>query len=134
MMTAKSWIAIASLSLALTAWEKQPEVAPAATATPEPIATVAVPAPTATLATPAPVRTTTVTTSPEPTACGAENLQNYLNLLPTSTAKDEIARTLGHNRVRYVPLQQEKAEASPKSTRVTAGVGVDGRIKEFSCG
>jgi len=133
-MTVNAWIAIAGLPLALAACEKQPEGTPAVAVTPEPTATVVVPAPTVAVATPAPTRTTTVTTSPEPTACGAENLQNYLNLLPTSTAKDEIVRTLGHNRIRYVALQQEKAEASPTSNRVTAGIGVDGRIKEFSCG
>jgi hypothetical protein len=70
----------------------------------------------------------------KPTLCGAEKLQNYLNLLPTTTAKDEIVRSLGHNRVRYVPLAQEKGEATDTSARVTAGVGVDGRIKEFACG
>jgi hypothetical protein len=129
MMTAKPWIALAGLPLALAACQKQPEPAPAA---PESAPTAVASAPT--VAAPAPTRTTTVSTTPEPTACGAENLQNYLNLLPTSTAKDEIALTLGHRRVRYVPLEQEKAEAAPTSTRVTAGIGVDGRIKEFSCG
>jgi hypothetical protein len=75
---------------------------------------------------------TTLTVTPPPTPCGAERLFNYTNLLPTSTAKEEIARTLGHARVRYVPLKPEPA-ASDKS-RVTAEIGVDGRIKKFVCG
>ncbi|MGZ3173877.1 MAG: hypothetical protein ACXWJC_12545 [Croceibacterium sp.] len=83
---------------------------------------------------PPPKRAPTVSVMQQTTPCGAEKLQNYLNLTPTSTAKDEIARTLGHNRVRYIGLKQAKAEAAPGSTRVTAGIGVDGRIKEFACG
>lgn len=75
---------------------------------------------------------TTLTVVPPPTPCGAEKLFNYTNLIPTSTAKEEIARTLGHDRVRYVPLKPEPA-ASDK-TRVTAEMGVDGRIKKFTCG
>ena len=134
-MIAKSWIALLSAALALTTCQKSSEEAPVAPTTPAPVATVAPPpaAPSAT-PTPLPDHSATVSVTPEATPCGAEKLQNYLNLLPTSTAKDEIARTLGHNHVRYVPLTQEKAEAAPTSTRVTAGVGVDGRIKEFACG
>ena len=134
-MTAKPSIALLSAALALTACQKSSEEAPVTPATPQPVATVASPpaAPPAT-ATPLPDHSASVSVTPEATPCGAEKLQNYLNLLPTSTAKDEIARTLGHTRVRYVPLAQEKAEASQASTRVTAGVGVDGRIKEFTCG
>ena len=75
---------------------------------------------------------TTLTVVPPPTPCGAEKLFNYTNLLPTSTAKEEIARTLGHDRVRYVPLKPEPA--ATESNRVTAEVGVDGRIKKFVCG
>ena len=75
-----------------------------------------------------------VEVTPKSTACGAEKLSDYLNLLPTSTAKEEIVKTLGHDRVRYVSLQEAKASESPDSTRVTAGLGVDGRIKQFACG
>jgi hypothetical protein len=71
---------------------------------------------------------------PPPTTCGADKLLNYLNLLPTTTAKDEIAKTLGHNRIRYVGLQEAQATESPTSNRVTAGLSADGRIKEFTCG
>lgn len=134
-MTAKPYIALLSAVLVLTACQKSSEEAAVAPATPERVTTVAPPpaAPPAT-ASPVPDHSASVSVTPEATPCGAEKLQNYLNLLPTSTAKDEIARTLGHNRVRYIPLAQEKAEAAPTSTRVTAGVGVDGRIKEFACG
>ena len=133
-MTAKPCTALAGLALVLSACQNSPETPPAAPATPEPTVTPTAAAPAITLPTPTPTHSKAVVVTPEPTACGAEMLQNYLNLLPTSTAKDEIARTLGHNRVRYVPLQQAKAEAAPTSTRVSAGLGVDGRIKEFSCG
>ena len=70
----------------------------------------------------------------KPTPCGAEKLQNYLNLIPTATANDEIAKTLGHNRIRYVGLAEAKASASETSQRVTGGLGPDGRIKVFNCG
>nr|WP_166176417.1 hypothetical protein [Altererythrobacter segetis] len=134
-MTAKPCIALLSAALAVTACQKSSEVSPVEQATSEPVTTeVTPPPPATTAATPLPDHSTSVSVTPEATPCGAEKLQNYLNLLPTSTAKDEIARTVGHDRVRYVPLEQEKAEAAPTSMRVTAGVGVDGRIKEFTCG
>jgi hypothetical protein len=75
---------------------------------------------------------TTLTVTPPPTPCGAEKLFNYLNLIPTSTAKEEIARSLGHARIRYVPLKP--APAMSESKRVTAEIGADGRIKKFTCG
>ena len=133
-MTARTWTALTSMALALGGCDNASQPAPAATATPGPTATVTQPAPTSTAQTPLPGRTEAFSVTPQPTPCGAEKLQDYLNLLPTSTAKDEIARSLGHNRVRYVPLEQAKAEPSPGSTRVTAAIGVDGRIKQFGCG
>ena len=132
-MTAKPCFALLSAVLALTACQKS-SPAPVAPETPEPAATLAPPPATTSAAAPLPEHSAKVSIAPEATPCGAEKLQNYLNLLPTSTAKDEIALTLGHSRVRYVPLDQEKAETAPKSQRVTAGLGVDGRIKEFACG
>lgn len=75
---------------------------------------------------------TTVTVNPAATPCGAEKLPNYANLLPTSTAKDEIARTLGHRNIRYVPLKPPPTLDQPR--RLTAELGVDGRIKKFVCG
>ena len=124
--------AILATCAALSACQKSAED-PAAPPSPEPTATVVrvvevpTPAPSASSA-------ATLEVTPQATACGSEKLQNYLNLLPTATAKDEIAKTLGHNRVRYVALQEAKASAAPGSTRVTAGLGADGRIKEFGCG
>ena len=124
------------LALAACHHRPQPSAAapePAVTATPAPIAT---PSPTPTGASTPTISlaegSTTVTVSPAPTPCGAEKLSNYLNLLPTSTAKDEIARTLGQHDIRYVPLQPPPLMNQPG--RVTAEVGVDGRIKKFACG
>jgi hypothetical protein len=129
-MTAKLLAALAA-GLALAACHK--DASPPADASPTPTATVVrvieVPKPVRSSSSPTEVEVTT-----KPTPCGAEKLQNYLNLLPTSTAKDEIAETVGHNRIRYIPLDQAKAAASPESNRLTAGLGPDGRIKVFTCG
>lgn len=76
--------------------------------------------------------TTTVTVKPVATPCGAEKLFNYVNLLPTSTAKSEIARTVGNHDIRYVPMKPPPATSDPE--RLTAELGVDGRIKKFVCG
>jgi len=133
-MIARPFAAVLAAGLTLSACQQSaPNPATPATATPQPTATVVkvieVPTPEHTAAAPAAVEV-----MQKATACGAEKLQNYLNLLPTATAKDEIAKTLGHDRVRYVSLAEAKASASPASTRVTGGLGPDGRIKEFSCG
>lgn len=131
-MTAK--LSAVLLTLALVACRDEPQSQAAA---PEPVvmatATSVYTPPTPALTAVASAKTT-ASVMPESTPCGAEKMQDYLNLLPTATAKDEIARTLGHNRIRYVPLKQAKAEASPISSRLTGGIGADGRIKEFSCG
>ena len=129
-MTARACIALLSAALALAACRESPDTPSATPASPQP----ATEAPAPSEPTPLPSSSSTVSVMPTATPCGAEKLQDYLNLLPTSTAKEEIARTLGHNRVRYVGLAEAKATASPESVRVTAGMGVDGRIKEFSCG
>jgi len=108
---------------------KGPAPAPAAVAAaPKPTPSAGATTPTISLA----EGSTTLTVVPPPTPCGAEKLFNYTNLIPTSTAKEEIARTLGHDRVRYVPLKPEPAAS--ESDRVTAEIGVDGRIKKFVCG
>jgi hypothetical protein len=108
---------------------KGPAPAPAAvTVAPAPGPSASASTPTSSLA----EGSTTLTVIPPQTPCGAEKRFNYANLLPTSTAKEEIERTLGHARVRYVPLKPEPA-ATDKS-RVTAEIGVDGRIKKFVCG
>ena len=110
---------------------KGPAPAPAAVAVapaPQPTPSAAASTPTISLA----EGSTTLTVTPAPTPCGAEKLFNYLNLIPTSTAKEEIVRSLGHARIRYVPLKPAPATSEPK--RVTAEIGVDGRIKKFACG
>lgn len=137
-MTARSF-AILGLALVLAACGEQPEegqAAPEAGAT----GTSAVAAPQTTEPnqatapeTPLPSSSTSVTVSPQPTECGAEKLQNYLNLLPTVTAKDEIAKTVGHNRIRYVGPDDVTTKEF-RADRLTAALGVDGRIKEFRCG
>jgi hypothetical protein len=104
-----------------------PAPTPQATATVVKVIEVPTPAPSST----APA---SVEVMQQPTPCGAEKLQNYLNLIPTKTASEEIAKTLGHNRIRYVSLKDAKTSASKTSQRVTAGLGVDGRIKLFNCG
>jgi len=103
--------------------------APAALpATPQPSSGSGTPTPTISLAN----GSTTLTVTPVPTPCGAEKLSDYANLLPTSTAKEEIARTVGHHDIRYVPLKTPLD--TNRSDRLTAELGVDGRIKKFACG
>jgi hypothetical protein len=130
-MSAKTVVILLAAGLALSACGQSAET-PAAEATAQPTATVVkvieVPTPEHTAA-PAAVEVVQ-----KATVCGAEKLQAYLNLLPTATAKDEIAKTLGHNRVRYVGLEEAKSAASASSTRVTGGLGPDGRVKVFTCG
>jgi hypothetical protein len=133
MMTAKPCIALAGLALALSACQKNPEAPSVTPATPEPTVTVTTAAPTPTPTTPVPRSSKPVVVAQEPTLCGAEKLSNYLNLLPTSTAKDEIARSVGHNRIRYVGPNDVITQEF-RGDRLTAELGVDGRIKEFRCG
>jgi hypothetical protein len=74
-----------------------------------------------------------IATKPDPALCGADKLMPYLNLLPTSTAKGEIARTAGHNRIRYVAAGARTPDEF-RPDRLTVELGVDGRIKQFRCG
>lgn len=131
-MIAKPLVALLAVGLLLSACGQSAQD-PAAEATPQPTATIVkvieVPTPE-----PTPETHAAVEVMQKPTPCGAEKLQDYLNLLPTATAKDEIAKTLGHSRVRYVGLEEAKASASEGSSRVTAGLGPDGRVKLFTCG
>jgi hypothetical protein len=137
-MTPKPFAALVAALLALSACQKsaenppvpaEPAAAPAVTEAARPAAT-----PVATSeATPAPASSTAVSVLPSPTPCGSEKLQNYLNLLPTATAKDEIAKTVGHNRIRYVGPNDVVTQEF-REDRLTAELGVDGRIKAFRCG
>jgi hypothetical protein len=133
-MPFKSWLTLA-VGLALAACHEQARDAATGAPSATPVAAAPQPTPSASASTPTislAEGSTTVTVTPAPTPCGAEKLLDYVNLIPTSTAKEEIARTLGHARVRYVPLHTPTSASEPD--RVTAEVGVDGRIKKFVCG
>jgi hypothetical protein len=120
---------LVALAMVLAACRNSP-AAPHASPTPAATATEVV-------TVPSPSNSSTsgkgIVTAPDPVGCGADKLMPYLNLLPTSTAKNEIARTVGHNRIRYVePGQPTTRDFRPD--RLTVTLGVDGRIKQFRCG
>ena len=132
-MTMKPIAVLLAGSLTLAACQRHAQAPPAAPV-PSPTATVVVPVP-------VPVATSTadsstpakgIGTAVDPKLCGADKLNPYLNLLPTTTAKSEIAKTVGHNRIRYT--QSGAAAADGQPTRLTAEIGVDGRIQQFHCG
>ncbi len=63
----------------------------------------------------------------------ADQVQSIVLVRNASPTKEEIARTVGHNRIRYVG--KNEAAAKPLvPDRLTAVLGVDGRIKQFQCG
>ena len=139
-MMLKPFTALIAATLALSACEKRAETPTTSAALPSAAATEAAVSPAAaqpsadaTEASPLPAATKSVSVTPEPTPCGAEKLTNYLNLLPTSTAKDEIAKTVGHTNIRYVG-PNDVTTREFRADRLTADVGVDGRIKRFHCG
>jgi hypothetical protein len=101
---------------------------PAATATPAAPARIA----TAGLPVPAASPSKGIVATPDPDPCGADKLGPYLNLLPTSTATEEIATTVGHDRIRYVGPEDIVTQEF-REDRLTARLGVDGRIKSFGC-
>ena len=107
---------------------------PAAAPVPTPTATVVVPVPVpvASAASAADTSTKGIGTAIDPKLCGADKLNPYLNLLPTATAKSEIAKTVGHSRIRYIPAGAAASDSQPG--RLTAEIGVDGRIQQFHCG
>jgi hypothetical protein len=114
------------------------EPANSADPTPTPTETVTIPVPVPVPATSETAAEDTIhkkgiDPEPDPTLCGADKLAPYLNLLPTSTAKEEIAKTVGHSRIRYVgPNDATTRDFRPD--RLNAVLGVDGRIKKFGCG
>lgn len=71
--------------------------------------------------------------TPDPTPCGVARLRRFLNLLPTETAKAEIARTAGARPIRYISVTDEET-IGPQPARLNVETGADGRIKRFSCG
>lgn len=133
-MTTKPIAVLVAGSLMLAACQRHAENA-AVAPIPTPTATVvvAVPVTVATATTEAMVAPAKgIGTTPDPKLCGANKLEPYLNLLPTSTAKSEIAKTVGHNRIRY--LEPGAAAGGSQPSRLTAQIGVDGRIQQFRCG
>jgi hypothetical protein len=134
-MTARSIAVLLTAGLVLSACQQAGGEPSDATPTPTATVTVTVPAPVATGGSPSPEPAATkgIAPTPDPEQCGADKLGPYLNLLPTSTAKEEIAKTVGHNRIRYLePGDVVTQEFRPD--RLTARLGVDGRIKQFACG
>jgi hypothetical protein len=70
---------------------------------------------------------------PDATACGADKLDRWLNVLPTETVKEEIADAAGHRRIRYIaPGDMVTMDFRPD--RLNVETGEDGRIKLFRCG
>ena len=138
-MMLKPFAALIAATLALSACERRSETSATPAALPSAAATEAAPSAAAqpsadvTEASPLPAATKSVSVTPEPTLCGAEKLTNYLNLLPTSTAKDEIAKTVGHTNIRYVG-PNDVTTREFRADRLTADLGVDGRVKRFHCG
>jgi len=138
-MTFKPFAILAVATFALVACDKRAETAASPAAVPNAAATestleaAAQPRAAAPEASPLPAPSKSVSITPEPTPCGAEKLANYLNLLPTSTAKDEISKTVGHTNIRYVG-PNDVTTREFRANRLTADLGVDGRIKRFHCG
>lgn len=71
-------------------------------------------------------------TKPVEDACGASKLGAYLNLLPTSDAKEKIAATVGPRPIRYIN-PGDAVTADFRSERLNVEIGTDGRIKSFRC-
>lgn len=70
---------------------------------------------------------------PDPSQCGADKLQRFLNLLPTLTARKDIAAAVGDKPIRYIePGDIVTQDMRPE--RLNVETGVDGRIKRFRCG
>jgi len=133
-MTTKPIAVLVAGTLALAACQRHAEnTAVAPVPTPTATVVVAVPVPVATgAADSAAVPAKGIGTTPDPKLCGADKLSPYLNLLPTATAKSEIAKTVGHNRIRYTQAGIASDESQPG--RLTAEIGIDGRIQQFHCG
>lgn len=83
--------------------------------------------------TPSPTASPTNAPPVADSVCGADRLARFLNLLPTSTAKAEIAGTVGERTIRYIEHGQA-IDADFVPNRLNAELGVDGRIKRFYCG
>jgi hypothetical protein len=112
--------------LALAACHSKPAPAPSPTAREGAIAAAIV-------TTPAPDVPPVVAATPDPTPCGVGKLQRFLNLLPTETAKADIANPAGDRPIRYISVT-ENDSIGPDPQRLNVQTGADGRIKRFACG
>lgn len=70
---------------------------------------------------------------PDATACGADKLHRWLNVLPTETVKQEITEAVGHSRIRYI-APGDVVTMDFRPDRLNVETGEDGRIKLFRCG
>ena len=66
-------------------------------------------------------------------ACGADKLGRWLNVLPTDDVKREIAATVGKRAIRYYG-QGDPITLDFSPQRLNVELGEDGRIKLFRCG
>ena len=67
------------------------------------------------------------------TACGADKLGRWLNVLPTDDVKAAILEAVGERPIRYIaPGDAVTLDFSP--SRLNVELGEDGRIKLFRCG
>ena len=126
-MTAKTYAALAcAATFALAACHKKAEQAPEPSKKSAAIAAAEVTTPV-----PSPVPRAIVT--PDPTTCGIARLQRYVNILPTATAKAQIAKVAGARDIRYISVTDD-GTIGPHPDRLNVELGADGRIKRFACG
>jgi hypothetical protein len=67
------------------------------------------------------------------TACGADKLDRWLNVLPTDDVKEAIAAAVGERTIRYY-TQGDPITMDFSPARLNVELGEDGRIKLFRCG
>lgn len=70
---------------------------------------------------------------PDASQCGADQLDRWLNVLPTETVREEIRETVGHDRIRYI-APGDVVTMDLRPDRLNVETGEDGRIKLFRCG
>lgn len=122
----RSFYVLAGAAVALAACHSKPQ--PAAAPTPREAALAA-----AAVTTPVPAPVPRAIATPDPTPCGVGKLARFLNLLPTETAKAQIASVAGDRPIRYINVT-ENDSIGPEPKRLNVETGADGRIKRFSCG
>ena len=70
---------------------------------------------------------------PDATECGADQLDRWLNVLPTDDVKEDIREAVGHDRIRYI-APGDVVTMDFRPDRLNVETGDDGRIKLFRCG